>query len=83
MSELLRIITALGLTGPITRVLGLKSTLIPRPLASCRSTSAPVPGSGIPYPSVIVKVTPDEFERIKVQELKLPDGWTIDEEYPK
>jgi hypothetical protein len=43
----------------------------------------PVPSSGIPYPSVIVEVTPDEFERIKVQELKLPDGWTIAEEYPK
>ena len=43
----------------------------------------PVPGSGIPYPSVIVEVTPDEFERIQLQELKLPDGWTIDEEYPR
>jgi hypothetical protein len=43
----------------------------------------PMPGSGIPYPSVIVEVTPDEFERIKAHELKLPDGWTIDEEYPK
>jgi hypothetical protein len=28
-----------------------------------------------------VEVTPDEFERIKMQELKVPDGWTIDEEY--
>jgi hypothetical protein len=43
----------------------------------------PVPSSGIPYSSVIVEVTPDEFERIEAQELKLPDGWTIDEEYPK
>ncbi len=43
----------------------------------------PVPSSGIPYPSVIVEVTPDEFERIKVRELKLPEGWTIDEEYPR
>ena len=43
----------------------------------------PVPSSGIPYASVIVEVTPDEFERIRVQELKLPDGWTIGEEYPK
>jgi hypothetical protein len=43
----------------------------------------PVPSSGIPYPSVILEVTPDEFERIKLQELKLPEGWTIDEEYPK
>ena len=43
----------------------------------------PVPSSGIPYPSVIVEVTPDEFERLRMQQLKLPDGWTIDEEYPK
>jgi hypothetical protein len=43
----------------------------------------PVPGSGISYPSVIVEVTPDEFERIQSRELKLPDGWTIGEEYPK
>ncbi len=43
----------------------------------------PVPSSGIPFPSVIVEVTPEEFERIKVHELELPEGWTIDEEYPK
>ena len=41
----------------------------------------PVPGSGIPYPSVIVEITPDEFDRIRLQDLKLPDGWTVDEEY--
>jgi hypothetical protein len=43
----------------------------------------PVPSSGIPYPSVIVEVTPDEFERIKVKELELPNGWAIAEEYAK
>ena len=43
----------------------------------------PVPGSGIPSASVIVEVTPDEFEKINLQELKLPDGWTIDEESSK
>jgi hypothetical protein len=43
----------------------------------------PMPGGGIPYPSVIAEVTPDEFDRIRLQELKLPDGWTIDEEYPR
>ena len=32
---------------------------------------------------MIVEVTPEEFERIKVHELELPEGWTIDEEYPK
>ena len=43
----------------------------------------PAPAGGIPYPSVIVEVTPDEFERIRAHELKLPDGWTIGEEYPR
>ena len=43
----------------------------------------PVASSGIPYPSVIVEVTPDEFEKIGLHELRLPDGWTIAEEYPK
>ena len=43
----------------------------------------PVPGSGIPYPSVIVEVTPAEYEKIRVHELSLPDGWTIGEEYAR
>lgn len=40
----------------------------------------PMPKSGIPYPSVIVEVTPAEFEKIRTQELNLPKGWTIGEE---
>jgi hypothetical protein len=40
----------------------------------------PVPASGIPYPTVIIEVTPEEFDRIQAQELKLPDGWVIGEE---
>ncbi|MDB5309459.1 MAG: hypothetical protein JWO38_3661 [Gemmataceae bacterium] len=43
----------------------------------------PAPASGIPYPSVIVEVTPAEFEKIKADELKLPAGWKIGEELPK
>ena len=43
----------------------------------------PVPSSGITYPSVIVEVTPDEFEKIVAHELKLPHGWVIAEEYPR
>lgn len=35
-----------------------------------------LPTSGIPYPSVIIEVTPDEYQRIQAKELKLPDGWT-------
>lgn len=37
----------------------------------------PVPASGISYPSVIVEVTPDEYEKIQNHELKLPEGWRI------
>lgn len=43
----------------------------------------PAPASGIPYSSVIVEVSPDEFNRIESQELMLPHGWSIAEEMPK
>ena len=59
-----------------------KSTSIPRLRESASSTSAQCQAV-TSHSSVIVEVTPDEFERIQSQELKLPDGWTIDEEYPK
>jgi hypothetical protein len=36
-----------------------------------------VPASGIPFSSVIVEVTPDEYEQIKRNELMLPDGWSL------
>jgi hypothetical protein len=37
----------------------------------------PVPGSGFPFPSVIIEVTPDEMEMIRRQQLALPHGWTL------
>ncbi|MEX1095008.1 MAG: hypothetical protein WED34_03105 [Planctomycetales bacterium] len=43
----------------------------------------PAPASGIPFPSVIVEITPDEFEQLESQRLSLPAGWTIAEELPK
>ncbi len=43
----------------------------------------PAPASGIPYPSIIVEVSPEEFERIKTHELKLPKGWQVGEEMPR
>jgi hypothetical protein len=43
----------------------------------------PSPASGIPYPLIIVEVTPDEFRKIESSELKLPNGWTIGEELPR
>lgn len=39
----------------------------------------PEPTHGIPYPSVIVEVTPEEFEEIKKGRLVLPDGWRLAE----
>lgn len=35
------------------------------------------PGQGIYYPSVIVEVTPAEFESIQRRELPLPKGWSL------
>jgi hypothetical protein len=40
----------------------------------------PIPARGINFPSVIIEVTPAEFEKIKASELVLPDGWTIGDE---
>jgi hypothetical protein len=42
-----------------------------------------LPTSGVPYPSVIIEVTPDEYRRIQAKELKLPDGWTEAAPLPK
>ena len=43
----------------------------------------PAPASGIPYASVIIEVSPAEFQKIQSHELKLPDGWAIGEELPR
>ncbi len=39
-----------------------------------------VPARGIPFPSIIVEITPSEFDDIQTDALKLPEGWTIGEE---
>jgi hypothetical protein len=41
----------------------------------------PAPASGVPYPSIIIEVDPEEFERIESAELTLPNGWRIGEEF--
>ncbi len=43
----------------------------------------PALASGIPFSTVIIEVTPDEFQKIQAHELKLPEGWEIGEELPK
>lgn len=37
----------------------------------------PAPSVGINCPSIIIEVTPEEFQRIKARELALPSGWTL------
>ncbi|MEX0711509.1 MAG: hypothetical protein WD278_04125 [Pirellulales bacterium] len=44
---------------------------------------APAPAFGINYPSVILEVTPEEYERIKTKELVLPNGWEVGELIPR
>ena len=43
---------------------------------------AAAPIRGIPFSSVIVEVTPAEFEKIRSGELTLPGGWQMVEEIP-
>jgi hypothetical protein len=43
----------------------------------------PSPASGLHFSSVIVEVTPDEFQKIQAQELQLPDGWRVGDLIPR
>jgi hypothetical protein len=43
----------------------------------------PMPNRGINFPSTIIEVTPNEFKRIQMHELRLPEGWQIREELPR
>lgn len=42
----------------------------------------PRPDRGVPYPLIIVEITPDEFERHRTGRLPLPRDWRIVEEIP-
>jgi hypothetical protein len=37
----------------------------------------PVPAKGFHFPTIIVEVTPEEFDRICARELPLPSDWTV------
>ena len=45
----------------------------------------PSPASGLHYSSIIVEVTPDEFQKIQSgsEDLRLPHGWTIGPSIPR
>jgi hypothetical protein len=38
---------------------------------------------GMPYPRVIIDLTPDEFSQVQSSELALPDGWRVCEPLPR
>ncbi|HKY41318.1 MAG TPA: hypothetical protein VJN18_35540 [Polyangiaceae bacterium] len=35
------------------------------------------PSASVPFPTLIAEVSPEEFEKISRQELRLPDGWSL------
>jgi len=43
----------------------------------------PAPDIGVNFPSVIVEVTPLEYEQIRAKALTLPSGWQIGPSIPK
>ena len=43
----------------------------------------PSPASGLNYPTIIVEVTPDEFQKIQHQQLELPHGWKVGDPIPR
>jgi hypothetical protein len=43
----------------------------------------PLPSAGFHYPSVIVEITPEEYQQVQSQELKLPNGWKVGDLIPR
>jgi hypothetical protein len=43
----------------------------------------PMPDSGIPYSTIIIAVTPEEFEKVNSHEIALPKDWKLGEEMPR
>lgn len=66
--------TIYGPNEPI-KLLEVNANTIPSGIMPLRFDA--VPASGIPFPSVIIEVTPEEYEQIKRNELKLPSGWSL------
>ena len=43
----------------------------------------PHPASGLHYPSVVIEVTPQEYEAIQRKQLDLPSGWKVRDVYER
>jgi hypothetical protein len=72
--------TIQGVNEPI-KLLEVNTNTIASGIMPLRFDAAPA--SGIPFPSVIVEVTPDEYEKIKRKELLLPNGWLLGPVVPR
>ena len=35
------------------------------------------PSESVPFPTVIAEITPEEYERVQRDEIKLPKGWSL------
>jgi hypothetical protein len=35
------------------------------------------PSPSVPFPTVIAEITPEEYERIQREEIRLPSGWSL------
>jgi hypothetical protein len=67
--------------GETVKLLEVNENTVPAGVAPIQF--GPAPSSGIHYPSVIVEVTPAEFEQIKANKLPLPNGWQLGDRVPK
>jgi len=70
-------------TGPTAPIILLESNTNTVPSGVTPIRFGPDPASGVQYPSVIVEVTPEEFDRIKSRELQLPLGWNLADPIPR
>jgi hypothetical protein len=43
----------------------------------------PHPASGLHFPSVVIEVTPQEYQAIEQKQLFLPDGWVVRDAYER
>ena len=64
------------------KLLEVNEEAIPSPSELLPLYFAPRPASGIPYPSIIIEVTPDEFQQIEKGHLRLPNNWEIGTQLP-
>jgi len=67
-------------TEPI-KLLEVNETTVPSGILPIQF--GPSPASGLHYPMVILEVTPEEYRKIRSEELTLPHGWRVGDPIPR